>query len=145
MTEHIFEMQPEKSRWLNSFVGYYGRSCIDPVSLYHFISDNFTFTFKRSGSKFNLETCFWTLCDQVADFNVDECVETSCIFIWSNLPFNDSVNSHLFTRSMPNSMLNSFLVDFSLIHIPSIPVGLEKPGNHFSFEKVNAHHFQHWL
>ena len=53
--------------------------CIGPVSLYHFISDNFTFIFKRSGSKFNCETYFAicdqvaeTLCDQVADFNVDE-------------------------------------------------------------------------
>ena len=70
-------MQPRKPRWLNSFGGYYVR-----IQLVSIISSRIT--------------RFWTLCDQVADFNVDESVETSCIFIWSKLPFNDFVNSHLF-------------------------------------------------
>ena len=75
-------MQPRKPRWLNSFGGYYVR-----IQLVSIISSRIT--------------RFWTLCDQVADFNVDESVETSCIFIWSKLPFNDFVECRSFRNNLP--------------------------------------------
>ena len=64
-------------------------------------------------------------------------------FCW--LPLFDFVIRHYFTITMENFMLNRIFVNGLFINEPSIPFRLEKPRNHFSFEQVDTHHFQHWL